>query len=90
MMCNQFMGVKRQHPKVKEAAMYLMKKGVKWYKAGRVPEDEGPYYIYYASLAMFQYGGKEWLKWNKEMKRILLESQIKSGCNSPEPIIHSI
>jgi len=80
LMCRQFMGQKRSHPAVKEGAAYLVNEGVRWKTDGKMPEDEGIYYIYYASLGMFQYGGKEWKKWNKEMKPALVKSQIKGGC----------
>jgi len=80
MLCNQFMGMKKTHPTMKESAEYLSREGLKWYTEGRVPTDEGIYYIYYASLAMFQHGGKAWKQWNKVMKEVLLKHQIKGGC----------
>jgi len=38
------------------------------------------YYIYYATLAMFQMGGEYWKQWNEALKTCLLESQRKGGC----------
>jgi len=75
MLCHQFMGMKRTNPTMKESLNYLMEKGVKCEL-----NEPHMYYIYYASLAIFQNGGKEWRKWNKEMKKILLETQAKGGC----------
>ena len=38
------------------------------------------YYIYYATLAMFQMGGEYWKQWNEALKKYLLETQRKGGC----------
>jgi hypothetical protein len=38
------------------------------------------YYWYYGTLAMFQYGGKNWQDWNRAMKKALLENQRAGGC----------
>jgi len=79
MMCRQFMGMKRSNPTMKEAAEWLVNEGPQW-ETGRAKYNRGAYYVYYASLGMFQYGGKEWKQWNKEMKTSLLKDQIKGGC----------
>lgn len=39
-------------------------------------------YCYYGTLAMFQIGGKEWKTWNEALKKALLETQSKQGCES--------
>ena len=38
------------------------------------------YYWYYGTLAMFQAGGKEWREWFPALKKTLLDSQARSGC----------
>jgi len=38
------------------------------------------YYWYYATIAMFQYGGEPWDRWNKQMKKALLAQQRRGGC----------
>jgi hypothetical protein len=38
------------------------------------------YRTYYATLAMFQMGGKYWKDWNESMKKVLCDSQCKGGC----------
>jgi len=80
MMCRLLMGKKRSHPSIKEAAEYIITEGTCYKTSGSVKDDEGIYYVYYASLAMFQFGGKKWKEWNKVMKKQLLEAQIKGGC----------
>jgi len=80
MMCRMFLGAKRDDPAIKEGIKYLSDEGTKWKTSGLIPGDEGIYYVYYTSLGMFQHGGKEWKKWNKQMKPELLKAQIKGGC----------
>jgi hypothetical protein len=38
------------------------------------------YYWYYGTNAMFQIGGYKWKKWNKTVKKLLLEKQRSGGC----------
>ena len=38
------------------------------------------YYWYYGTLAMFHAGGKEWREWFPALKKTLLDSQARSGC----------
>ena len=46
-------------------------------------KDDGSidqYYWYYGTLAMFQVGGPKWGKWNKAMKKAIVDHQRKTGC----------
>ncbi|MEM7264071.1 MAG: hypothetical protein AAF488_18945 [Planctomycetota bacterium] len=47
---------------------------------GKTQSPISQYYWYYASLAMFQVGGKPWKAFNKEMKSALRGSQRTRGC----------
>ena len=38
------------------------------------------YYWYYGTLAMFQVSGRQWAKWNKAMKKAIVDHQCKNGC----------
>jgi len=37
------------------------------------------YYCYHATYAMFQKGAKAWKSWNRNMKKVALETQVKRG-----------
>jgi hypothetical protein len=39
------------------------------------------YYWYYASLALYNYGGEIWNKWDNEVKKVLIENQEKGKQN---------
>lgn len=55
-----------------------------WAKLATGNPDFSPmdsiYYWYYATIAMFQYGGEPWDRWNKQMKKALLGQQRRGGC----------
>jgi hypothetical protein len=55
-----------------EQAAYLLE---------RLPERDKPnvYYWYYATLAVFQQGGKPWDRWNRAMREALIPTQETSG-----------
>ena len=38
------------------------------------------YYWYYGTLAMFQVGGADWERWNRALKEVVVDHQIKDGC----------
>jgi hypothetical protein len=38
------------------------------------------YYWYYGTLAMFQVGGSDWERWNRALKEVVVDHQIKDGC----------
>jgi hypothetical protein len=40
---------------------------------------ESIYFLYHSSLAMFQMGGEHWKAWNHQMKRVLLDNQVRGG-----------
>ncbi len=37
------------------------------------------YYLYYNTLAMFQYGGDDWKEWNRNFSHILIDAQHGAG-----------
>ena len=37
------------------------------------------YFMYYNTLAMFQYGGEKWETWNNQVKDMLIDAQHKNG-----------
>ncbi|MDX2038892.1 MAG: prenyltransferase/squalene oxidase repeat-containing protein [Isosphaeraceae bacterium] len=70
--CRQFLGLDDSPSKQEEAARYLLSH----------PPKEPPfnlYYIYYGTLAMYQRGGPEWTRWNREARDLLLLRQRRNG-----------
>lgn len=74
MLCSQYLGVGRNDPPMVEGMHFLL---------SNLPDNtllRDTYYWYYATLAMHNLGGGEWDAWNRKMRRVLIESQIKGGC----------
>jgi hypothetical protein len=72
MFCQQLLGVPPAAPRMGESAAYIKTKP---------PARGSPdyYYWYYACLSLYQHQGPVWEAWNKEMKKVLLGSQERSG-----------
>lgn len=43
-------------------------------------QQKNVYYWYYATQVLHNVPGPEWDKWNRQMRRVLIESQSKEGC----------
>jgi hypothetical protein len=73
LLCNQYMGTKRDSPLMKEGVDTLMH---------NLParETRSIYYWYYATQVMHNLPGSQWDDWNRRMRKILIESQVKEGC----------
>ncbi|MDP6957365.1 MAG: hypothetical protein QF645_00990 [Planctomycetota bacterium] len=63
----------RKSPKVEGGARILLANLPTW-ETGQVDF----YYWYYGSLALFQYGGEAWQKWNRAMVKALLPHQWRN------------
>lgn len=78
----QMLGMERDNAASKEAVDYLLQ---------NLPtrREYNVYYWYYGTLAMFQYGGEPWEKWNGALRDRLIVDQIKTGANAgswdPDP-----
>ena len=72
----QLLDVPRSDPRMKEAVKYIMRHLPDW------DGEASTYYWYYATLAMYQYQGDEWPRWNEAMTRALLDRQITDGAAS--------
>ncbi len=44
------------------------------------PTARNCYYWYYATQVMHNLPGPDWDSWNRKMRRVLIESQVKEGC----------
>jgi hypothetical protein len=72
MFCRQLQGVPASDPGMHEGVGYVATHPLN-------PEELDYYYMYYATLVMYQNQGPVWEEWNERMKEILLASQHKSG-----------
>ena len=71
----QYMGAQRSDPVLVGGVRHLMDNLPK-------NEERNIYYWYYAAQVMHNMSGPDWDAWNRRMRRVLVESQIKTGCAS--------
>jgi hypothetical protein len=73
LLCSQYMSLKREDPVMVEGMQMLM---------SNMPNPGGHniYYWYYATQVLHNVPGVEWDTWNRQMRRVLIESQEKDGC----------
>ena len=72
-LATQYLGAQRNDPRVVEGMNFFM-------ATMPNPKARNCYYWYYATQVMHNLPGPEWDRWNREMRRILIESQVKEGC----------
>ncbi len=78
-MCSRiFCGAADGNPLMKAGADLLSKKLPVWDESGGKIDM---YYWYYGTLAMFQIGGPSWDAWNRNLKLVVVDQQIKDGCS---------
>jgi len=75
LLITQYLGAARSDPTMVGGAQYLMANQPK-------SEDRDVYYWYYATQVMHNLCGPDWDTWNRGMRRLLIETQCKSGCAS--------
>ena len=73
--CRYFLGQLVTDPTADEAAQFIVR---------QLPGDgEIDYYLwYYATLSLYQHGGKHWELWNRSIQRQLTRTQLTSGQNA--------
>lgn len=74
MLCQQYLGARRDDPAMQEGLDYLL---------SNLPDanvERNTYYWYYGTLVMHNLMGPDWDRWNRRMRRVLIESQAKEGC----------
>lgn len=80
-LCRLFGGEPRRDRTVRAGVRILAEHPPLWREAaGRSLSTINLYYWYYASYALFQYGGPEWSRWNEALLPALLKSQRRGGC----------
>jgi len=72
LLCRQYLGWARNDPRLISGVNYLNQSPVNW-------SDRNAYYWYYATQVAHHMGGEEWMKWNKVMRQVVPENQVKTG-----------
>jgi len=76
-LCSRIFCEQTDSPLMKAGAELMAKKLPVWDEAkGSIDM----YYWYYGTLAMFQMGGEHWERWNKNLKTVVIDNQLKDGC----------
>lgn len=70
--CQQMLGYKRDTATSREAVQYLLQNTPRLSKLDM-------YYWYYGTLAMYQYGGEPWERWNRIVRDTLTKEQRTDG-----------
>ncbi len=65
-----FRGASKTDPTIIKAMEYLANVG---------PSNKDVYYNYYASQALFHFGGKPWTVWNPQLREFLIRTQEQNG-----------
>ena len=70
---NQFLNVAQKDPAIDDGVKYLM---------ANQPDAEkrDPCYWFFGTQVMHNRSEKEWNTWNRKMRKILVESQVREGC----------
>lgn len=73
LLCCQYLNMPRDNPTMVAGAAYLV---------GNQPDarQRSLYYWYYATQVLHNLMGRPWDDWNRRMRRILVESQVREGC----------
>ncbi len=73
LLCLQFLGSNRNDVRMRNGADWLLKE---------LPEQQQKrtsYYWYYATYALFQYGGDHWKQWQKKLETAVVKNQHRDG-----------
>ncbi len=81
-LCRLFAGQHRSNAAIKSGVAVMMKEVPIWeaYRSAKRKSKINLYYWYYATYAMFQFGGSKWKLWNDAMQEALLPTQRMLGC----------
>jgi len=75
-LCRLFAGQSRKDASIRSGVDILNQQPPMWREQkGRSLSSINIYYWYYATYAMFQFGGKPWQVWNQKMQRALVDTQ---------------
>ncbi|MGE3164681.1 MAG: prenyltransferase/squalene oxidase repeat-containing protein [Planctomycetota bacterium] len=81
LLCRLFAGENHRSDDIKKGVSVLAQEPPTWARQrGKQMSKINMYYWYYATYAMFQYGGQAWKDWNLAMQAALLPNQRRLGC----------
>jgi hypothetical protein len=69
----QYMGAPQKDPQMVGGVKYLMANQP-------TRNDRNIYYWYYATQVLHNMVGPDWDRWNRQIRRILVEDQVTTGC----------
>lgn len=72
LLCRQYLGWPRDDSRLKQGVAYLSRHPVDW-------SETNVYQWYYATQVMHHMGGDDWIEWNKVMRQIVPENQVRQG-----------
>jgi hypothetical protein len=72
LLCRQYLGWRRDEPRLLQGVDYLARHPVDW-------SDPNVYHWYYATQVMHHMGGEHWIEWNKVMRQVVPENQVRRG-----------
>jgi hypothetical protein len=82
------LGEDPRHERIRQSVAFVMARAPKHYRRGTddrfVLQAEGNvYFWYYATLALFTYGGDPWQTWNASLRDRLVKAQDRDGSWAP-------
>jgi hypothetical protein len=72
LLCRQYMGWSRDDARLRRGVEFLARHRVDW-------SEQNVYYWYYATQVMHHMGGEDWVEWNKVMRQVVPENQVRRG-----------
>jgi hypothetical protein len=72
LLCRQYLGWKRDDPRLMQGVKYLSRYPVDW-------SEPNVYHWYYATQVMHHMGGADWVAWNQVMRQAVPEQQVRRG-----------
>ena len=72
LLCRQYLGWKKLDRRLITSIEYLSENPVDW-------KNRDVYYWYYATQVLHHMGGNSWVKWNKVMRQVVPEHQVRTG-----------
>jgi len=72
LLCRQYLGWEQDDPRLVSGMQYLLRHPIRW-------EEPDVYYWYYGTQVAHHLEGESWDAWNREMRQIIPENQIRGG-----------